>query len=252
VNEAQLRQELARLSRRTWERGWVANHDGNLSVRLKRGRLMCTPTGLSKGELSADMMLVVDETGKVLSGRLRPFSELNLHLAIYHARPDVGAVLHAHPPTATGFGVAGVALDRPFLPEAVVSLGPAIPLVPLCRPGEEAVQAIAPYLDEHDVLMLAGNGVVSAGVNLEMAYLRMELVEHLCRIALVARQLGGINALPDTMLRPLLDARTRAGLGPEARGGTTTLPAGATERAPSRELEQLVRQEIQRVLRDGR
>jgi len=249
MNESQLRQQLASYSRRTWERGWVANHDGNLSARLTRGRLMCTPTGRSKGEISGDMMLVVDETGKVLSGRLRPFSELSLHLAWYHARPDVGAVLHAHPPTATGFGVAGVELDRPLLPEAVVSLGPTVPLVPLARPGQEAVQATAPYLDEYDALMLAGNGAVTCGVDLEMAYLRMELVEHLCRIALVARQLGSANELPAHMLRPLLEARSRAGLGPEARGRSTTLPRA--ERAPgaSGDLEQVVREEIRRVLR---
>jgi L-fuculose-phosphate aldolase len=249
MNESQLRQDLAKCSRRVWERGWVANHDGNLSVRLRRGRLMCTPTGLSKAELRPDMMLVVDETGKVLSGQLRPFSELNLHLAVYHARPDVNAVLHAHPPTATGFGVAGRELDRPFLPEAVVSLGPVIPTVPLAMPGVEAAQAIAPYLDEHDALLLSGNGAITSGVDLEMAYLRMELVEHLCRIALVALQAGGPRPIPAHLLRPLLDARARAGLGPEARGGTTTLPASATEQpGRSPELEQVVREEIKRVL----
>jgi len=113
MNESLLRQQLAACSRRVWDCGWVANHDGNLSLRLNRGRLMCTPTGVSKRKISAEMMLVVDETGKVLSGKLRPFSELNLHLALYHARPDVGAVLHAHPPTATGLGVAGGEPPRP-------------------------------------------------------------------------------------------------------------------------------------------
>jgi L-fuculose-phosphate aldolase len=249
MNESQLRQELARTSRRVWERGWVANHDGNLSVRLKRERLMCTPTGLSKGALSAEMMLVVDETGKVLTGRLRPFSELNLHLAWYHGRTDVNAVLHAHPPAATGLGVAGVELDQPFLPEAVVSLGPIIPLVPLASPGVDAAQAVAAYLDEYDALLLAGNGVLTCGVDLEMAYLRMELVEHLARIALAARQAGGVRPLPAHMLRPLLDARARAGLGPEARGGTTTMPAAPEPSETSRSnLDSIVREEIRRVL----
>lgn len=249
MSESQLRQQLASFSRRVWERGWVANHDGNLSVRLPRGRLLCTPTGVSKAEITAEMVLVVDETGKVLSGRLRPFSELNLHLAYYHARPDVEAVLHAHPPTATGFGVAGLELDQPFLPEAVVSLGPIIPTVPLSRPGDEAVQAVAAYLDEYDALLLAGNGAVTCGVDLEMAYLRMELVEHLCSIALVARQLGGARPLPAHMLRPLLDARARAGLGPEARGRSTSLPASSADPAQRSELESLVRDEIRRVLK---
>lgn len=243
--ESQLRQQLATFSRRVWERGWVANHDGNLSVRLTRGRLMCTPTALSKGELGAEMMLVVDQGGKVLSGKLRPFSELNLHMAYFQARPDVGAVLHAHPPTATGFGVAGRELDQPFLPEAVVSIGPTVPTVPAAMPGSDALQATAPYLDEFDALLLAGNGVITCGVDLEMAYLRMELVEHLCRIALVAHQLGGPRPIPEHKLGPLLEARRRAGLGPEARGGSTTMPGNGQA---SGDLEVLVREEIRKVL----
>jgi L-fuculose-phosphate aldolase len=251
MNEHLLRQELAAFSHRVWERGWVANHDGNLSVRLPRGRFLCTPTGLSKGGLKADLMLVVDGTGKVLSGKLRPFSELDLHLAWYHARPEVQAVLHAHPPTATGFGVAGVTLDRPFLPEAVVSLGPVVPTVPLALPGIEAVQSAAPYMDEHDALLLAGNGALTCGKDLEQAYLRMELVEHLARIALVAHQLGGISPLPAHHLPPLLSARARAGLGPEARGKVSTLPTGTGVSPGDDELAKIVRQEVRRVLKAG-
>ena len=251
MNESQLRQQLSAVCDAVWERGWVANHDGNLSARLPRGRLMCTPTAVSKRGIKPNEMLVVDETGKQLSGKGRPFSELNLHLAFYHARPDVQAVLHAHPPTATGFGVSGRDLERPFLPEAVVSIGPMVPTVPLAMPGIEAVQALAPYLDEYDALLLAGNGVITCGADVEMAYLRMELVEQLARVSLVAQQLGGANALPPRFLEPLLAARARAGLGPEARGGQTTLPrAGAGSSQASRDLGTLVRQEIARVLKD--
>jgi L-fuculose-phosphate aldolase len=263
MNEHQARLELAAVAQRIWERGWVANHDGNLSLRLGRGRLLCTPTGVSKRGLAPDSLLVVDESGRVLAGKLRPFSELNLHLAYLQARPDAGAVIHAHPPTATGLGVAGVALDQPLLPEAVVSLGPVIPTLPLALPGGDALAAAAPYLDEHDALLLAGNGVLVCGADLEQAYLRLELVEHLARIALVAHQLGGARPLPAHYLPPLLAARARAGLGrggtavkavpaQEARGRATTLPASrppAGERQPG-ELEQIVRAEIKRVL-DG-
>ncbi len=247
MNESRLKQQLATFSRRTWERGWVANHDGNLSVRLQRGRLMCTPTGLSKGEIGPEMMLTVDQSGKVLAGNLRPFSELNLHLAYFQARPDVGAVLHAHPPTATAFGVAGRSLEEPFLPEAVVSLGAGVPTVPLAQPGLEAVQSLAPYLDDYDALLLAGNGVLTCGVDLEQAYLRMELVEHLARIALAAHQLGGIQPLSSSVITPLLAARTRAGLGPEARGRPAPTPVEGVH--PSGELAAIIRQEIQRVLK---
>lgn len=249
MNESSLRRELALLSQRIWQRGWVANHDGNLSCRLARGRLLCTPTGVSKGAIEPDALLVIDGNGKVLSGSGRPFSELNLHLAYYQTRPDVQAVVHAHPPTATGFGVAGIALDVPFLPEAVVSLGPGIPTVPLSLPGSDSLQAATPYLDEHDALLLAGNGVLTCGAELEQAYLRLELVEHLARIALVAHQLGGAQPLPAHFLSPLLAARARAGLGPEARGGATTLPAAREPARPAGELEAIVRQEIARVLK---
>jgi L-fuculose-phosphate aldolase len=211
MNESQLRQQMAACSQRIWERGWVANHDGNLSARLPRGRLLCTPTGVSKREVRAEDLLVLDETGKLLSGSGRPFSELNLHLACYHARPDVQAVIHAHPPTATGIGVSGQPLlERPFLPEAVVSLGPVIPTVPLTLPGQDAACSLAPYLDEYDAVLLAGNGVLTGGADLEQAYLRMELVEHLSRIAIGAQQAGGICPLPAHMLPPLLAARARA------------------------------------------
>ena len=250
MNESQLRQQLAATSSTIWQRGWVANHDGNLSARLPRGRLMCTPTAVSKREIRANDMLVLDETGKQLSGKGRPFSEINLHLAYYHARSDVGAVLHAHPPTATAFGVSGMTLDRPFLPEAVVSIGPMVPTVPLAMPGTEAAQALAPYLDEYDAVLLAGNGVITCGVDMEMAYLRLELVEHLAKIALAAHQLGGAAPLPPRYLQPLLAARARAGLGPEARGGVTTQPRTAPDSPPSRELDAVVRQEIARVLKN--
>ncbi len=249
MNEARLRKELAACSRRVWERGWVANHDGNLSARLPRQRLMCTPTAVSKAEITPEMVLVLDAAGKVLSGSGRPFSELNLHLAWLQARPDVGAVLHAHPPCATGMGAAGVGLDRPFLPEAVVSLGPCVPAVPLALPGGDAAAAVAPYLDEYDALILCGNGVLTCGPDLETAYLRMELVEHLARVAGAASAFGGVTPLPAQMLQHLLAARSRAGLGPEARGLPTTLP-DLQPGGPNRrhELSALVREEIRRVL----
>ena len=118
-----------------YRKGWVANHDGNVTYRLDSDRYLSTPTAESKGVVSEEMLIVIDENGKVLSGTHRPFSERVLHLAAYQARPDVKAVIHAHPPTATAFAVAGKGLDRPIIAEAVVSLGPRIPLVPYALPG---------------------------------------------------------------------------------------------------------------------
>jgi L-fuculose-phosphate aldolase len=252
INDLQLKQQLADYGRRLAQRGWVANHDGNLSLRLPRERYLCTPTALAKGQLTAEMMLVVDRQGMVQSGRGRPFSELNLHLAYYQARPDVQAVIHAHPPTATGFGVAGRALDRPFLPEAVVSLGPVIPTVPPALPGNDAVLAVAPFLDEFDALLLAGNGAIAVGVDLEQAFLRLELVEHISRIALVAEQLGGVQPLPQSFLPSLLEARRKAGFGPEARGAPpadrSVVGSDQVDKPRGGDLERLVRTEIARVL----
>ncbi|PID38755.1 MAG: aldolase [Deltaproteobacteria bacterium] len=264
VNETQLRGAMVGLSRRLWERGWVANHDGNISTRLQRDRVLCTPTGESKAVIKSEMLLIVDGSGEVVSGRLRPFSELALHRAWYRARADVMAVVHAHSPVATAFGVAGRELPHPFLPEAVVSLGPEIPTVPLTLPGPDAVSAIEPYLLDHDVLLLAGNGVLACGADLEQAYLRLELVEHLALIAREAEQLGGVQQLPPEHLGKLLDARKRAGLGPEARAERAAVDAVARRLAARRdaaeakskisatetpeELSELVRAEIQRVL----
>ncbi len=261
INETKLRQTMASLAQRMWDRGWVANHDGNASARLARDRVICTPTGVSKAGLSHEDILVVDASGRVTSGRGRPFSELVLHRAWYHAREDVQAVLHAHPPVATAFGVAGRELPHPFLPEAVVSLGPEIPTIPLTLPGADAVAALGPYLFDHDVLLLAGNGVLVCGADLDQAYLRLELVEHLARIASEAEKLGDVQRLPPEYMKPLLDARKRAGLGPEARAEEAAIKevkrrfadrqkaAGASSDAAQQEdLDELVRAEIQRVL----
>ena len=142
---APLREELAHFARLLHGRGWVANHDGNATVRLDGGRFLITPTAVSKRLLEAADLLVVDTEGRKVSGRMRPFSELGLHRAVYSARPDVAAVLHAHPPNATGFALAGVPLfDPPTSPEPVVSLGPGIPTVGYAPPGAGAEAALAP------------------------------------------------------------------------------------------------------------
>lgn len=214
--EHQLRRAIAEVSRLTWDRGWVANHDGNATALAAPGRIVATPTGVSKRGIGADDLLVVDEKGKVLRGRAKVFSEIGLHLAIYRARPDVGAVLHAHPPHATALAATGGALPC-FLPEAVVSLGADVPLVPLALPGPAAEAALAPFLRDHDTVLMASHGVFAWGDNPEQALLRLELVEHLARIALLAVARGGVEPLPDAMVEALLEKRRAAGLGPAAR-----------------------------------
>ncbi len=232
MSDAARRSEIADYARRLHARGWVANHDGNLSVRLEPGRYLCTPTATSKADMTADLLLVVDDSGARVTGRTKPFGELGLHLTVFRNRPDVQAVVHAHPPTATGFGAAGLGLGEPLVAEAVVSLGPTVPLVPFALPGEGACQALAPFVAGYDAVIVAGNGVFAWGRDLEQAYLRLELVEHLAKIALTARQLGGARPIPATALPSLLESRRKAGLGAAAER-TTLAPKTVVACAPA-------------------
>ena len=204
------RTTLVQISRRMHAAGWVANHDGNASVRVGRDRFLITPTATSKIEVTEAMLVLVDGAGKVVEGTKKPPGELELHLAAYRARPDIGAVLHAHPPTATAFGVAGVPLAPIPLPEAVVSLG-AVSLQPLALPkSPQATEAVSRGVTSGEAVLLAGNGVLTVGPDLALCYLRMELVEHVARILHLARPLGGAQPLPDDALAALLAQHRKA------------------------------------------
>ena len=195
-SEETLRADLVAASHALHARGWVANHDGNVTARLG-DHFLSTPTAVSKCAVRPEMLIVVDHDAQVVQGTRKGFSELKLHLAAYALRPDIGCVIHAHPPTATGFAVANIELGPPFMAEPVVSLGRRIPLVPFSMSPDLGALADA------DALMLANHGVLTVGPDLETALLRMELVEHIARIALVARQLGGPVALPDDLVDQL-------------------------------------------------
>lgn len=213
-----LRAELVAVSRRLHQMGWVANHDGNASVRLTGDRLLITPTAVSKIDVDDSMLIIVDLNGKVLEGRRKPFSELELHLAAYRARPEIEVVLHAHPPHATAFGLVGLELSPVAMPEIAVSLGDSIPTVPRLMPKTpELVKAVEAATSKVDALLLSGNGALTLGASLEQALLRMELVEHYAKILSIARGLGTVPALPSTELSKLLEARAKAGLGPKPK-----------------------------------
>ena len=258
--ERALRAALEEIAHRLHRKGWVANHDGNISVRAGAGRFLATPTAFSKATVEVDDVLTVDGAGKVLAGKHRVFSEWNLHATCY-ARPDVMAVVHAHPQMATGFSISGARfLEKPFIAEAVVSLGPGIPTVPFAMPGAAAAAALAPFWAEHDAVLLGNHGVITVGADLEQAYLRMELVEHLANIAYFAHHTGGIKPLPEAALAPLLEARKKAGLGPAARSpgnpavlatANTPTPApttGTAGRPDAAALAQIIRDELTKAL----
>ncbi len=210
-----LRSQVVAVSHRLHENGWVANHDGNVSIRLNGDRLLITCTSISKRDVEDASLLVVDMEGKALEGRGRPFSELDLHLAAYGARPDVDAVLHAHPPHATAWGLAALELAPIAMPEVVVSLGERIPTVPRFLPKDaEGVARVAAQAAQHDAMLLSGNGALTLGVDLTQALLRMELVEHYAKILVTALTLGPVAPLSRGDLDRLLEARKKAGLGP--------------------------------------
>jgi len=226
----QLRAELARLARRLHAAGWVANHDGNASVRLGRDRFLCTPTAVSKADVDEPMLIVVDAAGKVVEGSRKPFGELDVHLAIYRARPDAQAVLHAHPPHATAFGVAGVSLELAAMPEVLVSLGAGVPTVPLALPkSAELLDGVTKAARASHAFLVAGNGAFSMGADLDQAFLRLELVEHYARVVHLARQLGGVRELSPEQRQKMLDARAKAGLEPP---GASSSPAPAESAKP--------------------
>ena len=184
--------ELSKYAKALHARGWVANHDGNISLRDDDGRFLATPTAWSKRLVEPDDLLVIDRAGRVLRGRHRIFSEWALHRVVYDQRPDAKVVMHAHPPTASGFALAGVEIGEVASVEVAVSLGRHIPSLPFAMPGSDTLErALATAIEGNDVLLLEQHGVLVLGDNLEQAYLRMELVEHYAKQLLVARQLGG-------------------------------------------------------------
>jgi L-fuculose-phosphate aldolase len=208
-SERKLRQDLARFGKMLHSMGFVAATDGNLSVRLDEDRVLVTPTCFSKGMMRPEDMVVVDLHGKKLSGAYNPSSEIVMHLTIYRMRPDVGAVVHAHPCTATGFASAGIALDEPLCSEIVITLG-AVPLAPYATTGTmELSDSLRPFIPYHDAILMANHGVVTYGEDLCRAYMRMEAVEHYAKIVMTTRQLGTARSLGSSELEKLFEVRSQ-------------------------------------------
>ena len=212
TDEKNTRAEICEMGRRIWEREYVASNDGNISVVLDCDTILCTPTGVSKGFMTPDMLIKIDHEGNQLDGYLRPSSEIKMHLRVYKERPDICAVIHAHPPTATGFAVAGVPLDHPVLPEIIIALK-AIPLAKYGTPStEEIPDHLMPYLADYDAFLLENHGALTLGKSLGDAYYKMEQVEQFARISLTARMLGAERALPAPQVDRLLELRKKFGL----------------------------------------
>ena len=211
----QVAQEIVHCCRRLAEGGLIAGQDGNVTVRLGEDRVLATPAGLIKGDLSVDDLVEIDLQGKRIRGQRRPSSEIDMHLRILRGRPDVGAVVHAHPPVATGFSVAGEAFDACVLPELIFQVG-WVPLVPYGTPGTaELGEQLEPFIKDYDALLLANHGAVTMGPTLTDARIRMESMEHAAKILLTARLLGRVVELPPSAVARLEELRrARPGAGP--------------------------------------
>ena len=193
--EEQIRADIVEAGRRLYARSYVASNDGNISARLDDRRLITTPKSVCKGFMTPDMMVIVDYDGQKLSGERDPSTELPMHLEIYRNRPDAGAVVHAHPPLATGFAVAGIPLTRAVLAEVITTLG-SIPIAAYGTPStSELPEAVRKYIKAHDGMLLANHGAVTCGTDVFAAYYKMETIEHFAKISLVARMLGGENLI---------------------------------------------------------
>ena len=211
-SESQLRADIVEIGRRLYARGYTASNDGNISVRLDGDRLLMTPTNVCKGFMNEQMMVITDLEGKKLSGERNPSSEMQMHLEVYRQRPEIQAVVHAHPPIATAFAVAGIPLDRAVLAEVVTTLG-SVPIAEYATPStQELPAAVRKYVKAHDGMLLANHGALTLGADLFSAYYKMETIEHFANISFVARMLGGERLLSRDEVMRLQGLRGRYGI----------------------------------------
>ena len=203
----EIKKEICEVGLKLWQKGFVAANDGNISVKINDNEFYCTPTGVSKASLTPDMIIKVDKDGKKLEGKLNPSSEIKMHMRVYRERPDVTAVVHAHPPVATAFTVADIDLDQYVLPEAVLTIG----AVPTCDYGTpstmEIPDSLDPYLQDHDAFLLRNHGALTVGCNLTKAFFVMEEVEFNAVICKHAMDLGAVHEISNDQLKKLMDLR---------------------------------------------
>ncbi len=208
----EIKKEICEIGHAIYKLGFVAANDGNISVKVSDNEYYCTPTGVSKGALTPDMIIKVDRDGKKLEGKLNPSSEIKMHMRVYQERPDVMAVVHAHPPIATAFTVAGINLDQYILPEAVLTLGE----VPTCEYGTpstmEIPNSLEPYIQNHDAFLLQNHGALTVGFNLTKAFFLMEELEFNAKICKYAMELGAVHEIPNEQLKKLMDLRQKMNL----------------------------------------
>ena len=214
TGEYEIKKQILDIGRRIYNRGMVAANDGNISVKLNDNEFLCTPTGVSKGFMTMDMICKVDAEGKVIQAHApyRPSSEIKMHMRVYKLRPDVKSVVHAHPVNATAFAIAGIPLTQPIMPEAVISLG-CVPIAPYGTPSTmEIPDAVEPFLEHFDAVLLENHGALSFGDSLISAYSKMESLDFYAQLLLLANQLGGPKELSPAQVERLYEIRRQLGM----------------------------------------
>ncbi|MGC8540302.1 MAG: class II aldolase/adducin family protein [Phycisphaerae bacterium] len=214
-NQFQVRQEMCDVGHRIWMRGYCAGNEGNHSVRIAEDRVLCTPTGVSKGFLTPDQITVVDMDGKQVDthNKMKRTSEVLLHLQIYKARKDVKAVVHSHPPHATAFAMANIPIPEGIHPEAEVFLG-KVPMAKYTTPSykELGESVVALITKDTNTVMMGNHGSVCFDTSLISAYYKLEILDAYCRILLLTRQLGKINQLSQQEMVELLKVKEKFGM----------------------------------------
>jgi L-fuculose-phosphate aldolase len=242
---------ILHVARRMYERGYVAANDGNVSVRLSDDRLLVTPTGMSKGFMARSDLVVTNMAGEKLGGKREPTSEIRMHLRAYELRDDVGAVVHAHPPYATAFAVAGIPLSECVLPEVIVSLG-SVPLAHYGTPTtEEIPRSIESVVTKSDAFLLRNHGVMTVGPDALNAYHKLETVEHFAEISFIARHLGSVSPLEHEEVRKLFELRERLGIRGAYPGCVESETCALTPTLDQQALVKIIVEEVVRILREG-
>jgi len=246
-SEEQHRREICAIGKWMYDRGFIVACEGNISVRLDEGRILTTPTCMNKGMLQPHDLVITNLEGRQLAGERKFSSEIAMHLLFYSMRPDVHAVCHAHPPTATGFAAAGRALDQALLPEVIIGLG-QIPLVRYATPGTpELSSALEPFVPHYDALLLANHGAVTCGPDLLTTFFRMETIEHFAKILLAAELAGDPVLLSGREVAKLMAARARYFVTPPPGGGAE-LPETSDGSDSSRDHVSLTRSELDALI----
>ena len=214
VNEFEIKKQICDIGKRIYDRGMVAANDGNISVKISENEFLCTPTGVSKGFMTPEYICKVDRDGKVIQANpgFKPSSEIKMHMRVYKERPDVNAVVHAHPMYATGFAIAGIPLTQPIMPEAVIALG-CVPIAKYGTPStEEIPDAVSEHLQYFDAVLLENHGALSFSDSLLNAYHKMESVEFYAKLLYISNQLGGPKELSEAQVQRLYEIRRQFGL----------------------------------------